>query len=122
MKRFFATLVLAAGFALTTPAAANAVWTYIGPLPGLYDGDCLWYPFTGQCSGWNTWAYIDTYNNGGGTILNGFENYNRIRGQWIASGGHRTTLPSDVGMGGYLKAQVTNNSGVTADVDAYAAA
>ena len=78
-------------------------WGWLGP--GLVDDpNCIWYRGRAACSGWNYWHwnYIERQRQWG-TILLGFENYERIRGKFI--GEFETSdivWPSMFSMGGYL--------------------
>ena len=121
MKKLFAIAVAACALASPSVSAA-ATWEYYGWLPGPYDVHCVWYASTGQCSGWNYWAFNDGRVYSGGPTLTGYENQSTIRGRWTYAGQYINTYPRDFGMGGYLKAQMTNHWGVPAWVDSWAAA
>jgi hypothetical protein len=68
-----------------------------------------WYSTGEVCSGWNYWVnnYLDKQTGGGGLVLQGFENSERIRGAYRSDPGFYIITVSEVGMGGYLKGQVT---------------
>ena len=113
--------VLAATLALfgAAPSVASAYWEYYGWLPNGYDGNCIWYAASAQCSGWNYWAQNQVTVYSGGPTLNGFENYSTIRGHWTYAGQYNSIGPSDLYMPSYVKAQETN-WGVTAWVSVWA--
>jgi hypothetical protein len=115
------TLALALA-AAAAPGSARAAWCwpdcssygYLGPGTSTYNG--CWYWSGEVCSGWNTWSAngiskactpicIDGWTNG--RVLYGFENFERIRGFYTAYAGARYVYPYQLGMGGYLRAQVT---------------
>ena len=111
----------AAVTALASSDNARAGWCWpdcssfgtLGPGTSTYNG--CWYAGGEVCSGWNYWI-INGVNkkctpicNGLYTqalILYGFENRNTIRGFWTDYANTYHIFPPDVGMGGYLRAQV----------------
>lgn len=119
---------------LAQPSNASAGWCwptcssygFVGP--GTW-GDC-WYT-TEVCSGWNYWSvngesktcypWCDAFGMTSGQILYGFENWERVRGRFTYYSGTRHILPSDVAMGGYLRAQVSWWSGPASQLNAAAA-
>lgn len=68
-----------------------------------------WYQPGAVCSGWNYFTFhtFNKYESNGGTVLYGYENNNVIRGRFSSAAGTYYIYPSDVSMGGYLKAQST---------------
>ncbi len=130
------TLVCAAAVvALAQPSRASAGWCwpncssygFLGP--GTSTNNGCW--FYGEvCSGWGYW-YLNgvsktcypgcNWGETSGQILYGFENAQRIRGAFTRSVGHRYIQPGDVGMGGYLRAQVTWWSGTASQINVGAA-
>jgi hypothetical protein len=115
--------IVAAVVALCAPSVASATnWEHYGWLPSGYDAQCLWYPTYGQCSGWNYWVLNDGHVYTGGPALTGFENYATIRGRWTYAGQYAYTHPLDFGMPSYVKAQMTNYSGIPAWVESWAGA
>ena len=83
--------------------------------PNTSAGNGCWYSFGEVCSGWNYWTLngIDKqcwpvcyayYTHG--LVLYGFENRNTIRGRFTDYSVVARIRPSDVSMGGYLRAQV----------------
>jgi hypothetical protein len=68
----------------------------------------VWYTGSSACSGWNYWYQLNAAHRAGpGIVSAGFENNNTIRGHYLYDGDSVITYPSDWGMGGYLKSQVT---------------
>jgi hypothetical protein len=135
MKRlalFFAMVAAAAAVSVSQPRNASAGWCWpscggyglIGASTVAPNG--CWYR-TEVCSGWGYW-YLNgvsktcypgcsSTGNTTGTILYGFENASRIRGNFMSMAGKRYIQPADVGMGGYLRAQVSWWSGSTSQVN-----
>jgi hypothetical protein len=107
-------LVLVCAALFVAPAASAGSWQYYGWLPNGYDANCIWYAGSAQCSGWNYWKFNQDQVYSGGPVLVGFENYSTIRGRWTYPGDAATVWPSLLGMPAYVKAQITNYSGVTA--------
>ena len=123
--------------ALTRPAAAAAGWCWpncssygmLGPYTSTYNG--CWYSSGEVCSGWSYWSLnglaktcypgCDAWGQTGGEVLYGFENSQRIRGKITIHPGSWYIHPSDVGMGGYLRAQVKHWSGSASQVNVAAA-
>jgi hypothetical protein len=119
MKRL-ALLITALLLAAAVPSVANAYWQYYGWLPNGYDGDCLWYATSAQCSGWNYWIATQVTVYSGGPTLDGFENSQTIRGRWAYAGQYKDVSPAEVNMPRYVKAQETNFTGVAAWVSVWA--
>jgi hypothetical protein len=80
-----------------------------------------------SCGGWGYWYLngvmktcypgCDPYNGTNGKILYGFENRDRIRGNFTSYYGKRYVQPGELGMGGYLRAQVTWWAGTTSQIN-----
>ena len=115
---------------LARPSHASAGWCWpscstYGVLTPWTTSNC-WY-YAAVCSGWwywyvngetkTCWPSCDPYGNTYGEILYGFENSERIRGRFTAWAGSRHIQPGDVGMGGYLRAQVTWWSGQSSQLN-----
>jgi len=124
-----AAVVFVAGFvAVAAPGQASATWCWPSPAPtcstssygllgiGTTTGNGCWYAYSEICSGYdyfindaiNKLCYPDYICSGGvtsSTVLYGFENAQRIRGRYTNGIGTWQLIPSDVGMGGYLRAQ-----------------
>jgi hypothetical protein len=124
------TLVASAAIlALAQPSRAEAGWCWpncssYGLLnwnTSTYNG--CWYRSGEVCSGYAYWSVngvsktcypgCDANGNTTGQILYGFESYDRIRGRFTVRTGKFYIAPGDVGMGGYLRSQVTWWSGVS---------
>lgn len=94
--------------------------------PGTSSGNGCWY-YSEVCSGWSYWSLngvlktcyplCDGYNSTSGKILYGYENTERIRGNFTNSAGKRYVQPGDLGMGGYLRAQVSWWSGTASQIN-----
>jgi hypothetical protein len=134
---FFAMLAVAGVIGLAQPSAASAGWCWpncsgYGMLgPGTSSGNGCWYYSSEVCSGWG-YFYLngvyktchplcDGYNATGGKILYGYENAERIRGNFTNYSGKRYVRPGDLGMGGYLRAQVSWWTGTASQINAAAA-
>jgi hypothetical protein len=137
MKRILLLLVIVGAVlqvGLSTPSNAAAGWcwptcsTYgkLGPSTSTRNG--CWYYAGEVCSGWSyfslngvaktcyPYCQPDPYTPA--RILYGFENSSRIRGRLTYVADTHRIAPSDVGMGGYLRAQVNwwmNESGYPTD-------
>lgn len=116
-------VVVAATVAALPSAAHAASWCwpgcssygYLGPGTSTYNG--CWSPSGEVCSGWNTWTAngIDKgcspicvwpgYTQA--RVLYGFENADRIRGFYTDYAKSDYVFPYQLGMGGYLRAQVS---------------
>jgi hypothetical protein len=119
----------AACVALAQPSKASAGWCWpdcsnYGILnwnTTTYNG--CWYRSGAVCSGWSYWSLngvsktcypgCDAYGNTTGQILYGFENGDRIRGRFTVRSGKFYISPGEVGMGGYLRSQVTWYAGTS---------
>lgn len=118
--------------ALAQPSRASAGWCWpncsdygiLGPSTSSYNG--CWYP--GEvCSGWGYWYLngvaktcypgCDYWGSTKGQILFGYENSERIRGKFSWIPGKFYIRPSDVSMGGYLRAQVNYWQGTASQVN-----
>jgi hypothetical protein len=140
MTRFlflFALCSAAAVFALAQPSRASAGWCWpncsnyalLYPWTSTYNG--CWYSSGEVCSGWAYWSLngaaktcypgCDAWRQTSGQILYGFENSERIRGNFTWVPGTWFIHPSDVGMGGYLRAQVKHWQGSPSQINAAAA-
>jgi hypothetical protein len=115
-------LALLAGASLLHSSAARAGgWCWpdcsnnaiLGPGTPNYNG--CWYSSGEACSGWNYWTVngiskvcypfcAGTYTEA--LVLYGFENRSTIRGRFTDYASVFHVLTADVGMGGYLRAQV----------------
>ena len=98
----------------------------VGPSTSTYNGCwfssgeiCSWYSSFLQMGMYKTcypgcdWAFNTT-----GIVLYGFENVERIRGRFTGRGAVRLYLyPSDVGMGGAVRTQVTWYSGPASQIN-----
>ena len=125
MKRILLLLVIAgaallAGLSKPADAAAGWCWptcsTYatLGPWTSTRNG--CWYPYGEVCSGWSYFSlngvdktcypYCQPWPYTPARILYGFENSSRIRGRLTYIADTHRISPGDVGMGGYLRAQV----------------
>jgi hypothetical protein len=81
---------------LLAPARASAgQWAWIGYLYNnspYRNAQCVWYYYDGTCSGWNYWTFMTVQppsrdkSDSDSVSLEGFENNNVIRGQWIYPG------------------------------------
>jgi hypothetical protein len=132
MRRIALLLLLAAVasvVALTAPSNASAGWCWpncsnfglLGPSTSTYNA--CWYRSGEVCSGWSYWSLngvaktcypgCDGSGNTTGQILYGFESYSTIRGRFTVRTGKHYISPGDVGMGGYIRAQITWWSGVS---------
>jgi hypothetical protein len=140
MKRIalvFAVLAAAAAAGLAQPSTASAGWCWpgcstLGILgPGTPTANGCWYYYGEVCSGWSNWILngvyktcyplCDAYNATSGRILYGYENADRIRGNFTIYSGTRYVRPADLGMGGYLRAQVSWWSGSASQINVAAA-
>jgi hypothetical protein len=140
MKRIallFAVLSAASTVGLAQPTSASAGWcwpacTGNGILgPGYVSGNGCWYYAGEVCSGWTNWYLLgvyktcypmcNEYNATTGKILYGYENHERIRGNFTIYTGKRYVQPVDLGMGGYLRAQVSWWSGSASQINTAAA-
>jgi hypothetical protein len=139
MKRiafFFALFAAVVCVGLAQPSTASAGWCWpncsdygmLGPGTTTWNG--CWYSGSEVCSGWG-YFYLNgvkkscypcdsTYPTSG-KILYGFENSARIRGNFTMSPNTLYVRPSDLGMGGYLRAQVTWWSGTSSQINVAAA-
>lgn len=115
--------------ALAQPSKASAGWCWpncssyglLGQSTSTYNA--CWYRSGEVCSGWAYWSVngvaktcypgCDGSGNTTGQILYGFESYDKIRGRFTVGTGKFYISPSGLGMGGYLRAQVTWWSGVS---------
>jgi hypothetical protein len=127
----------AAVVALAQPSRASAGWCW--PNCSTYgllyvwtsSGNGCWYSGGEVCSGWSYWSLngvsktcypgCDYWRQTPGQILYGFENSARIRGSLTRLPGTWFIHPSDVGMGGYIRAQVTEWQGTVSQINAAAA-
>jgi hypothetical protein len=126
----FASAFLAAVVALARPASASAGWCwpncssygYLGPATSTNNG--CWYSSGEVCSYYGSWFNIgvaktcypgcDWNYNTTGVILYGFENHDRIRGRFTSSAVRTVYVqPSELSMGGLLRAQVTWYAGIS---------
>jgi hypothetical protein len=114
---------------LAQPSKASAGWCWpncssyglLGQSTSTYNA--CWYRSGEVCSGWAYWSVngvaktcypgCDGSGNTTGQILYGFESYDRIRGRFTVGTGKFYISPAGLGMGGYLRAQVTWWSGVS---------
>lgn len=95
-------------FALAAAGSAQASCAYFFQNSWLssttVSGSGCWYTPGSACSGWNywvnNWLQADVY----GEVLQAFENSERIRGRVRTSAPLVQLQPSDVSMGGYLRA------------------
>jgi len=91
--------------------AVAGVWGWQGNIGGsshFNNGACPWYSSDSACSTWNYWTQINAANQGGDTILAGFETSSVVRGRWFDSGQSGIVYPSGLGMGGwYMKGHTT---------------
>jgi hypothetical protein len=110
IRRLLVVLALSAVVALAAASAAGAWWEHYGWVPSGNDGNCLWYATSAQCSGWNNWVFVQGTIYSGGPVLVGFENYQRIRGQYGYAGDFVDVEPFTVGMCCYLIAHGTNTA------------
>jgi hypothetical protein len=110
IRRLLVLTALAISIALVAAPFAGAYWDYFGWVPNGYDRSCLWYATSARCSGWNRWEFVESTVYSGGPVLIGFENYERIRGQYVYAGQYRETDPWMIGMCCYLIAHGTNTS------------
>ena len=115
-------LVLALALAGGRASDASAAWCWptcssfgiLGATTTTWNG--CYYNYGEVCSGWNTWLvngihkecypYCNPYPYTTSQVLYGFENTQRIRGRLTYMAETVRIFPSDVGMGGYLRAQV----------------
>lgn len=125
MKRILLLLVIAGAallVGLSKPGDAAAGWcwptcsTYgkLGPSTSTRNG--CWYGYGEVCSGWSYFSVNSVYKTcypycqpdptTPARILYGFENGVRIRGRLTYDAYLHRIEPRDVGMGGYLRAQV----------------
>jgi hypothetical protein len=131
----FALLAVVGVIGLAQPSTASAGWCWpncsgYGMLgPGTTNGNGCWY-YSEVCSGWGyfylngvakTCYPCDSTYTTTGKILYGFENTERIRGNFTTNPGTRYLRPGDVGMGGYLRAQVSWWSGTASQINVAAA-
>jgi len=132
----FALVAVGLVLGLSRPSHAAAGWCWpscssygiLGPGTSTYNG--CWYAFGEVCSGWAYWSVngvakacypgCDGWSNTSGQILYGFESWGRIRGRFTTYSGTRYIRPSDVGMGGYLRAQVSHWTGSSSKINAAA--
>jgi hypothetical protein len=103
-------LLLSVAFAIAPGASATSYWQHYGWDPSGYDGSCTWYATSARCSGWNNWSFVEGTIYSGGPVLVGFENYQRIRGQYAYAGDYREVDPYMLGMCCYLIAHGTNTA------------
>jgi hypothetical protein len=115
---------------LAQPSKAEAGWCWPNcstyGLLGSFTSNNCWYR-TAVCSGWMYWVlngetkrcYPSCDGSGytPGQILYGFENSDRIRGRFTVSSGLRYISPAEVGMGGYLRSQVTWWTGAASELN-----
>ena len=135
MKRIAFLLALvgvATVIAAAQPSNAAAGWCWpncsdygiLGPTTSTNNG--CWY--IGEvCSGWGFWYLngfaktcypgCDWWGSTKGQILYGYENGQRIRGYFTKSPGKGYIRPSDLGMGGYLRAQVSHWQGTPSQIN-----
>lgn len=141
MKRFvlfsIACAIAAAAFALAKPTPAAAGWCWpacssyglLGQWTSTYNG--CWYANGEVCSYYNGWYNVglaktcypgcDWQYNTTGIVLYGFENHDRIRGRFTLRAANTLYVqPSELGMGGPLRAQVTWYGGPASQVNAAA--
>ncbi|OAI54669.1 hypothetical protein AYO48_01045 [Gaiella sp. SCGC AG-212-M14] len=128
----FSVIAAAAAIGLAQPSGAAAGWCWpscsgYGMLgPGTSTANGCWY-YSEVCSGWGYWYLngvsktcypgCDRYNGTNGKILYGYENRDRIRGNFTTYYGKRYVQPGELGMGGYLRAQVTWWAGTTSQIN-----
>lgn len=111
-------MVVASAAALAIPEKASANWCWQKPEPCSFgylsfnttNTNGCWYSAGEVCSGWAYWYEQDFYRNYApiyiAKTLYGYENSAHIRGLWSTGNcSPCIVLPSDVGLGGYLKAQ-----------------
>ena len=128
---------VAAVVALAQPSRASAGWCwpncssygYLGQYTSTYNG--CWFSSGEVCSYYGSWFNMgvaktcypgcDYWHQTPGQILYGFENSARIRGSFTRLPGTWFIHPSDVGMGGYIRAQVTEWQGTVSQINAAAA-
>jgi hypothetical protein len=100
-------------------------WGFLGQSTSTYNG--CWYSWGEVCSGWD-YYYVngvakrcypacDPWGNTTGMILYGFENRERIRGRFTVRANVYYIRPAEVGMGGYLRAQVAWWSGPASQIN-----
>jgi hypothetical protein len=139
MKRIvllFALVVVAVAVGLAQPNAARAGWCWpncysygiLGPNTSTYNA--CFYSYGEVCSGWSYWSVngisktcypgCDYWGYTPGSVLYGFENWDRIRGRVLWTPSRHYISPSDVGMGGYLRAQVLYWQGAASQINASA--
>ena len=123
MKRLLVIIVIVIAASTVAGVRANLAraWCWpnctgygvLGPSTSTNNG--CWYAYGEVCSGWNYWAMngIDKkcwpvcwYYYTQARVLYGFENFNTIRGRFTDTASTFWIRPSDVSMGGYLRAQV----------------
>ena len=116
--------------ALARPTAASAGWCwpncsgygYLGQSTSTYNG--CWYSSGEVCSYYGSWFNVginktcypgcDWNYNTTGVILYGFENHDRIRGRLTSKAWNTVYVrPSDLGMSGLVRAQVTWYAGTS---------
>lgn len=128
----FALLAMAAVVGLAQPSTASAGWCWpncsaYGMLgPGTTTGNGCWYYSSEVCSGWG-YFYLNGVSKTcypcdgswttSGKILYGFENAERIRGSFTTNQGTHYVRPGDLGMGGYLRAQVSWWTGTASQIN-----
>lgn len=116
-------LVLALAVAGGRAPRAEAAWCWpdcssfgkLGAVTTTFNG--CWYSYGEVCSGWNNWLvngvkktcypYCNPFPYTTAQLLFGFENSLRIRGRVTYAADTYRIFPADVGMGGYLRAQVS---------------
>jgi hypothetical protein len=140
MTRFLLLLALccsAAVVALAQPSRAAAGWCwpncssygYLGQYTSTYNG--CWFSSGEVCSYYGSWFNMgvaktcypgcDWNYNTTGVILYGFENHDRIRGRYTSHAGNTVYVrPSELGMSGSLRAQVTWYGGPASQINAAA--
>ncbi len=124
---FLAASTAASVIAVAAPGEARATWCWPSPYPncsasygilgiGTTTGNGCWYAYSEVCSGYNyfinnaivklCYPWQDCpLGDTGSTAYYGFENADRIRGRYTFYSGTFNIQPTDVGMGGYLRAQ-----------------
>jgi hypothetical protein len=123
MKKLIVLLALVAVTSIAAGARAHVAKAWCWPTCSTYgvlgpqtpaNSNC-WYGWGEVCSGWNYWTVngidkrcwpicINGWTQA--RLLYGFENFNTIRGRFTDMAGTFYVRPSDLSMGGYLRAQV----------------
>jgi hypothetical protein len=127
----------AAVAALARPSSASASWCWpscssyalLGQWTSTNTG--CWYAYGEVCSDYNGWYNVglaktcypgcDWNYYTTGVVLYGFENHDRIRGRFTAKAANTVYVqPSELGMSGLLRAQVTWYGGPASQINAAA--